>query len=206
MAHMGFNPFQLTRMNSTVTLIVCIQKAGELWFGGQFPPQVAGMEVSAAITEDRDAVAFRDGFNAGHTTQGDKWCVTATELVMNPQFSQVGRDFTLLHELSHIFASEVAGRLGIAGRLTGQGDEVLPDLIAAYLLTSTGLPWDTLLRELEPVKELVFDADNDGRAGNHPPAGERLQRIRELRAHLAHTGFDQAVAAILRDGGYLTRG
>ena len=205
MSHMGFDPSVLARMNSTVTLTVCIYKAGELWFGGHNPPQVAGMEVSAQITEDRDAVAFEGGFNAGHTTVGDKWCVTATELVMNPQFSQVARDFTLMHELSHIFASEVAGHLGIAGRLTGAGDEILPDLIAAYLLTSTGVAWDTLFHELEPVKEMVFDADANPLAGQHPPAADRLQRLRELMGHLRHTDFDHAAEAILRDGHYLAQ-
>lgn len=194
-------PVTQVHTQTTATLTRCISKASELWFDHQ-PPEVIGCGLSGVVLQDTDP-SFAGGFNAGQTINDGNWHATATELVMDPQINQTARVFTLMHELSHVLASTVAARLGIReGGLTNKGDEVLPDLIAAYLLTETGITWNVLLHDVGDLQGLVFDAESH-LAGEHPPADERLRNIESLMTRLRGSNFETAARGILEEHHYL---
>ena len=81
----------------------------------------------------------------------------------------------------------------------GMRDEVIADLISAFLINRGGEPWSSIMKSLGNWRNTdIFDDANEQNRGHHPVGDMRVTYIKSLFSLLASgESFEDAVKAII---------
>lgn len=166
--------------------------AGEEFYGGAQPAADAGNLVpDIQIDYDDNTV------NANLFPLGAGLGVMVSELFTQLVDDQNAQVFVLGHEYGHGMTATVM-QLANLRNLTGPCEEVIADLISAYLLSLMQIAPNALMNSLRGAQQHVFNTHaNMVQAGHHPAGDDRIAYINTLATLLPHFSFADSVKGIL---------
>ncbi len=135
-----------------------------------FEASYDGVAITNEIVVETDASSV----NAIGTITEKGWGLEVSDLFTQLVTNNAAISFVLGHELSHFFSGQLVKRMGWS-HLEGEGNEILPDLLSAYVLVQMGNSWDAIINGVKEEQTNVFNSlANDSHSGQHPVASDRI--------------------------------
>jgi hypothetical protein len=167
---------------------------GKVLYGGNRPTTqdhealIPKLEVEEGTDVNASLYPFQGGLG-----------IMATDLFIQVVQNATAKIFVVGHELGHGMSWIAAQAAGLTGQISPKGDEVIADLISAYILGLMGVSHSQLTSALKEEKETIFNSfANAHRSGQHPSGDDRIAYIDTLDSLLgAGHSFTDALQAIL---------